>query len=95
MNINNIKPVTTNYPTDQTDAQYEAILQIMGDNRKRKYTLRSIWNAILYLHKTGCHRHMLPHDCPQWQAVYYYLNKWTYDGTVEQVNDQLRERTSP
>jgi putative transposase len=36
---------------------------------------------------------MLPHDCPQWQTVYYYLNKWTYDGTVEQVNDQLRERT--
>jgi hypothetical protein len=31
--------MTTNYPTDLTDAQYEAILQIMSDNRKRKYTL--------------------------------------------------------
>jgi putative transposase len=93
MNINNIKYMTTNYPTDLTDAQYEAILQIMGDKRKRKYTLRSIWNAILYLHKTGCHWRMLPHDYPQWQTVYYYLNKWTYDGTIEQVNDELRERT--
>ncbi|MDR0349342.1 MAG: hypothetical protein LBH90_07630 [Tannerella sp.] len=30
---------------------------------------------------------------PPWQTVYYYLNKWTYDGTVEQVNEELRERT--
>ena len=36
---------------------------------------------------------MLPHDYPKWQTVYYYLDKWTYDGTIEQVNDELRELT--
>jgi putative transposase len=86
--------MATNYPTDLTDAQYNAILQIMGDNRKRKYSLREIWNAILYLHKTGCHWRMLPHDFPKWQTVYYYIDKWTYDGIIEQLNDELRERTS-
>jgi Transposase and inactivated derivatives len=85
--------MTTNYPTDLTDAQYDAILHIMNDNRKRKYSLRDIWNAILYLHKTGCHWRMLPRDFPKWQTVYYYLSKWTYDGTIEQLNDELRERT--
>lgn len=85
--------MTSNYPTNLTDAQYDTILQIMGDNRKRKNSLREIWNAILYLHKTGCHWRMLPSDFPKWQTVYYYLDKWTYDGTIEQLNDVLRERT--
>jgi putative transposase len=93
MNINNIKNMNTNYPTNLTDVQYDTILQIIGDNRKRKYSLREIWNAIFYLHKTGCHWRMLPCDFPKWQIVYYYLDKWTYDGTIEQVNDELREQT--
>ncbi|MDR1258720.1 MAG: transposase [Tannerellaceae bacterium] len=93
MYINNLKNTTTSYPPDLTDAQYNAILKIMDDNRKRKYSLREICNAILYLHKTGCHWRMLPSGFPKWQTVYYYLDKWTYNGTIEQVNDQLRERT--
>lgn len=92
MYTNNLKIMTTTYPTDLTDAQYDAILQIMNDNRKRKHSLREIWNAILFLLKTGCHWRMLPGDFPKWQLVYYYLNKWTYDGTIEQVNDELRDQ---
>ncbi|MDR1091601.1 MAG: transposase [Prevotella sp.] len=41
-----------------------------------------MWNSILYLVKTGCQWHMLPHDFPKWQTVYYYLSKWTYDVTI-------------
>lgn len=93
MCTNNLKKMTTNYPTDLTDAQYDAILRIMNDNRKRKHSLREIWNAILYLHKTGCQWRMLPMDFPKWQTVYYYLDKWTWDGTIEQINDLLREQT--
>jgi putative transposase len=93
MYSNNLKNMTINYPTDLTDAQYDAILQIMNDNRKRKHSLREIWNAILYLHKTGCQWRMLPHSFPKWQTVYYYLVKWTWDGTIEQINDVLREQT--
>ncbi|MDR2968243.1 MAG: transposase [Tannerellaceae bacterium] len=93
MCTNNLKNMPKNYPTDLTDAQYDAILHIMGDNRKRKYSLRAIWNAILYLHKTGCHWRMLPKDFPQWQTVYYYLSKWTHEGVIEQLNETLREQT--
>ena len=56
-------------------------------------TLREIWNAILYLHKTGCQWRMLPSDFPKWQLVYYYFDKWTWDGTIEQVNEELMEQT--
>ncbi|MFA5555513.1 MAG: transposase [Flavobacteriaceae bacterium] len=34
-------------------------------NRKRKYSLRTIWNAIMYLVKTGCQWRMLPNDFPK------------------------------
>lgn len=90
---NNLKIMTVNYQTDLTDAQYDAILQIMSDNRKCKYPLREIWNAILYIHKTGCQWRMLPKSFPKWQTVYYYMNKWAWDGTFEQMNDVLREQT--
>jgi hypothetical protein len=41
----------TNYPTNLTDSQYGAILQIIGDTRKQKHELRAIFNAIFYLLK--------------------------------------------
>lgn len=93
MYTNNKRIQMINYPTDLTDVQYDAILAIIGDKRKRKYSLREIWNAISYLLKTGCHWRMLPKDFPKWQTVYYYFSRWSHDGTFEQINDSLRERT--
>ena len=34
---------------------------------------------------------MLPHDFPKWYHVAYYFYKWVYDGTLERINDYLRE----
>lgn len=93
MYINNIKKMITNYPSNLTDAQYDAILAIICDKRKRKNSLREVLNAIFYLLKTGCHWRMLPSDFPKWQTVYYHFSKWSYDGTIEELNDILRERT--
>jgi putative transposase len=81
-----------NYPTDLTDSQYGVILQIMGDTRKRKHSLREILNAVLYLLKTGCQWRMLPCDFPKWQLVYYYFSRWKEDGTIEQIHENLRDR---
>lgn len=82
--------MTRNYPTNLTDNQYAAILRIIGDKRKRKYSLREIFNAILYLLKTGCQWRMLPSDFPQWNLVYYYFLKWSRRGVFEELNDVLR-----
>ncbi|MFC4665280.1 transposase [Falsiporphyromonas endometrii] len=39
-------------------------------DRKRKYPLRNILNAVLYLLKTGCQWHIISKDFAPWQSVY-------------------------
>ncbi|MDR0744134.1 MAG: transposase [Tannerella sp.] len=59
------------YPTDLSDSQWSTILGILNDNRKRKHSLREIFNAIFYILKTGCQWRMLPNDFPKRQLAYY------------------------
>jgi len=80
-----------NYPSDLTDSQWQFIEKILNDSRKRQHNLRKIWDAILYLVKTGCQWRMLPNDFAPWSAVYYYFKKWKEDGTFEEILDQLNE----
>ena len=63
-----------------------------GKKRKRKHSLREIFNAVLYLLKTGCQWRMLPSDFPKWELVYYYFRQWKEDGTLEELNEVLRNR---
>jgi len=77
------------YPSDLTDGQWQFIKNILGDERKRQHSLRQIWNAILYLVKTGCQWRMLPKCFPHWAAVYYYFKKWKRDGAFEEILDKL------
>jgi putative transposase len=82
----------TNYPTNLTEKQWQVIENILnGKKRKRKHSLREIYNAIFYLLKTGCQWRMLPQDFPKWQLVYYYFNQWKEDGTFEELNEVLRD----
>ena len=62
------------------------------EKQKRQHNLRIIWNAILYLVKTGCQWRMLPRDYPHWSAVYYYFKKWKDNGLFEDVLDHLNQR---
>lgn len=67
--------MNTTYPSSLTDSQWNTILVILKDKRKRKHSLRDIFDAIFYLLKTGCQWRMLPHNFPSWQLVYYYFTK--------------------
>ena len=81
----------TNYPTSLTDKQWQVMEKYLdSQNRKRKHSLREIFNALLYLLKTGCQWRMLPLDFPKWELVYYYYSRWKGDGTLEELNDILR-----
>ena len=62
-----------------------------GPGRKRTIDIREVINALCYMTKTGCQWRMLPHDFPPWQHVAYYYYKWLADGTLERINDCLRE----
>ena len=78
-----------NYPSDLTDNQWQVIKNLIDNERKRKYDLRGIVNAIMYITKSGCQWRMLPSDFAPWQSVYYYFRKWKRDGLIEEIHDYL------
>ena len=83
------------YQTDLTETEWKYITKVLNlQERKRKYDLRMIWNAIFYLVKTGCQWRMLPLDFPKWQLVYYYYRKWAslldFDLLLEKLRGHVR-----
>jgi len=80
------------YETNLTDARCNIIAEFIEDGRQRKYSLRTIINAIVYVVKTGCGWRYLPNDFPKWQLVYYYFRKFETTGLIEIIHDTLREK---
>lgn len=85
-----------NYPSDLTDAQWEAIRPWLeytnGYGNRRKHSLRVMINAILYLVKTGCQWRQLPHDFPNWKSVYSYYMRLCRRGAWEKILDEINRR---
>ena len=85
------------YPSDISDARWALIEPVLSawqrDRLARspvpqrpKYELREIWNALLYLNRTGVQWQYLPHDFPHYQSVNSYYNAWRDEGIFEQLN---------
>jgi putative transposase len=85
----------TSYPTNLSNSQWQFISKFVDTGRSRKYSLREIANAIMYVVKTGCQWRMLPHDFPRWDMVYYYFSAWRKSGIWNQIHDELvrKQRT--
>jgi transposase len=80
------------YSTDLSETQWQFIKKTLQlDERKRKHSLRSVWNAVLYLVKTGCQWRMLPANFAKWQLVYYYYKKWSMLDCFDLLLAKLRE----
>jgi transposase len=81
------------YPADLTESQWQVIENIVDPTqRKRKYSLHDIMNALLYIPKSGTQWRMLPKDFAPRESVYYYFRKWKRDGLIEETHDVLVER---
>jgi len=90
------------YATDLSDGRWALIAPLLEDWRAQRaaatppgcaapsHDLREIVNAILYVNRAGCAWHLLPHDLPPYQSVYYYYAAWEKDGTTEQIHGLLR-----
>lgn len=78
------------YPTNLTENQWQFIKKVVDNNRKRRHSLRSIFDAILYLIKTGCQWRMLPSNFAPWNTVYFYYRKWKYEGVFEELLEYVR-----
>lgn len=77
------------YPTDLTDSQWEVIKNCFDHQRKRKYPLRRILDAIFYITKSGVQWALLPKDFPPKEIVYYYFSRWRDSGHWKEVNVRL------
>jgi len=84
------------YATDLTDAQWELIALFLlpetGGGRPRITDVREVVNAIVYVLRSGCAWHLLPHDFPPSGTVYDYFRRWQRDGTWEMIHQTLREQ---
>lgn len=92
------------YATDLSDDRWALIAPLLEDWRAQRaaatppgcaeasHDLREIVNAIVYISRAGCAWHLLPHDFPPYQTVYYYFAARERDGTARQVHDLPRRK---
>ncbi|MBO3744421.1 IS5 family transposase [Actinoplanes flavus] len=88
------------YPSDLSDARWALIeprlaawRQARADagvgGRRPTHDLRDIFDAILYLNRTGIPWRYLPHDYPPYRTVYSYFAAWSSEGVFTELNYQL------
>ena len=62
------------YPSDVTDEEWAFVLQYLllsrEDSPQRKHELRTVFNAVRYVARTGGQWRYLPNDLPPWFVVY-------------------------
>jgi transposase len=69
------------YPSDVNRVQFELIRPLLEGVRKRTkprtVDLYEVFNAVLYLLKSGCQWSILPERFPNWRTVHSYFAKWS------------------
>jgi putative transposase len=78
------------YSTNLTEIQWQIIENIIDSKRKRKHSLRGIFDAFFYLLKSGCQWRMLPLCFAPWNTVYYYYRQWKRNGLFEEIHEVIR-----
>ena len=75
--------------TGLTDSQWDKVKVHLNTARPRKYSLRNIVDACLWIVRTGCQWRNLDSRFPPYNTVFYYFNKWSKDYTWERMNEGL------
>ena len=70
-----------NYPSDIPPEQFQTIAPLLEAARKktkpRTVDLAHVFNALLYVVKTGCQWRALPKEYPKWRSVHSYFQIWS------------------
>lgn len=88
----------TDYPSNLTRAQFELLRNDLETFRKRtcprKVDLYEVFNAVIFVIRTGTQWRQLPHDFPKWQTVYTYFAMWSkpLDDTEYSLIDLLLKK---
>jgi transposase len=87
-----------NYPSDITRDQFGKIAPILEGARKktkpRTLDLYEVFNALLYVVRTGCQWRALPKDYPKYGTVHKYFRIWSEPREDEpSILDQVLKKT--
>ena len=89
------------YPSDLTDAQWAVLepvlLAALAEERRdrhvggrpRKYPVRRVLEAILYVARTGCQWRALPVNFPPWLSCHQQFRACRDSGLWERINAEL------
>ncbi len=86
------------YPSDLTDKEWAEIEPIIYEDvyrkagSKGKYSRKEMFNAILYVLRTGCQWTDIPHDFPPWKTVYSQFLRWRDKNIFQKINTKLNRR---
>jgi putative transposase len=87
--------MTTPYPSNLSDAEWSRLQQYLPARsprgRLRRHCLRSVFDALFYLLRTGCPWRYLPTTFPPWQTVYYHFRQFCRTGLWACLYRALRE----
>ena len=81
------------YDSELTDEEWAEIAPLIppakpGGN-KRSVDLREVVNGVMYILSTGCQWRAIPKDLAARSTVYDYLDRWSWDGTLELMHYAL------
>jgi transposase len=57
----------------------------------RDYPLRTVFNGLRWIIRTGAPWRFMPNDLPPWEAVYQQSQRWLKAGVFEAMVQDLRE----
>jgi len=87
--------MSTSYPSNLSDREWEYLQRLLPAQSKRGrppiHSLRSIFDAIFYILRTGCPWRYLPANFPPWQTVFYHFRRLRLKGTWFRLLTVLRE----
>ena len=95
------------YPSDLTDDEWAWVWPVIPPAKrgggKRTVDLREVVNGIMYVLSTGCQWRYIPTNLPPRSTVNGYLQRWEYDGTLENIHyalyqecrEQIDRKASP
>lgn len=85
------------YRSDVDDETYlfmlPYLLLVPEDAPQRKYPLREVLNAALWIGRTGSQWDMLPHDFPPYKIVHQQVMRWFEHGCFENIAHDLEMLT--
>ena len=81
------------YTHDLTDEEWTQVEPLMppakrGGN-KRTVDIREIVNGLMYILGSGCQWRDIPKDLPPKSTIHDYLDRWSYDGTLDNIHHSL------